>query len=59
MKNSYVMTATQNQRLGYALDSWWYGTPEYTQYVRGLYGKLTRDDVNNAIKNTVVEDSRS
>ncbi|MEA2572462.1 MAG: zinc protease [Acidobacteriota bacterium] len=50
MKNSYVMTATQNQRLGYALDSWWYGTPEYTQYVRGLYSKLTRDDVNNAIK---------
>jgi zinc protease len=53
MKNSYVMTATQNQRLGYALDSWWYGTPEYTQYVRGLYAKLTRDDVNNAIRKYV------
>jgi zinc protease len=50
MKNSYVMTATQDQRLGYALDSWWYGTPEYTQYVRGLYAKLTRDDVNRALK---------
>jgi zinc protease len=50
MKNAYLMTATQDQRLGYALDSWWYGTPEYTQYVRGLYAKLTRDDVNKAIK---------
>ena len=50
MKNAYLMTATQNQRLGYALDSWWYGIPEYTDYVRGLYAKLTRDDVNRAIK---------
>ena len=50
MKNSYVMTATQDQRLGYALDSWWYGTPEYTSYVRSLYSKLTRDDVNKALK---------
>jgi len=50
MKNSYVMTATQDQRLGYALDSWWYGTPEYTSYVRSLYAKLTRDDVNRALK---------
>jgi zinc protease len=50
MKNSYIMTSTQDQRLGYALDSWWYGTPEFTQYVRGLYSKLTRDDVNKALK---------
>src|SRR5438067_1208684 len=50
MKNSYVMTATQDQRLGYALDSWWYGTAEYTSYVRSLYSKLTRDDVNRALK---------
>jgi zinc protease len=50
MKNAYLMTATQDQRLGYALDSWWYGIPEYTDYVRGLYAKLTRDDVNRAIK---------
>jgi zinc protease len=50
MKNSYLMTATQDQALGYALDAWWYGTPEYTQYVRGLYSKLTVNDVNDAIK---------
>lgn len=50
MKNAFVMTSTQDQQLGYALDSWWYGTPEYTQYVRGLYAKLTRADVNKALK---------
>ena len=50
MKNVYVATSTQDQQLGYALDSWWYGIPEYTEYMRGLYKKLTRDDVNRAIK---------
>ena len=30
MKNVYVMTATQNQQLGYALDSRWYGIGEFT-----------------------------
>ena len=49
-KNVYLMTATQDQRLGYDLDSWWYGIPEYTSYVRNLYSKLTRDDVNRALK---------
>ncbi len=50
MKNAYLMTASQDQNLGYALDSWWYGIPEYTQYMRAQYAKLTRDDVNKAIK---------
>ncbi len=50
MKNVYLMTATQNQRLGYALDSWWFGIPELTQHMRAQYSKLTRDDVNGAIR---------
>ncbi len=50
MKNVYLMTATQDQRLGYALDSWWYGIPDYTDYMRGQYSKLTRDDLNRAIR---------
>ncbi|HUP44340.1 MAG TPA: pitrilysin family protein [Thermoanaerobaculia bacterium] len=50
MKNVYLMTANQNQRLGYALDSWWYGMPEYTEAMRNAYAKLTRNDVNRAIK---------
>ncbi|HEY2828851.1 MAG TPA: insulinase family protein, partial [Thermoanaerobaculia bacterium] len=50
MKNVYLMTASQDQRLGYALDSWWYGIPEYTGYMRAQYSKLTRDQVNAALK---------
>jgi zinc protease len=50
MKNVYLMTANQNQRLGYALDSWWYGMPEYTEAMRAQYAKLTRADVNRAVK---------
>jgi zinc protease len=50
MKNVFVMTATQDQQIGYALDSAWYGTPEYTSYMRERLSKLTRDDVNKAIR---------
>jgi zinc protease len=50
MKNVYVMTQTQDQQLGYALDSKWYGMPEYTSYMRSQLEKLTRDDVNKALK---------
>ena len=50
MKNVYLLTSTQNQRLGYALDSWWYGIPEYTEYMRAQYAKLTREQVNAAIR---------
>lgn len=49
-KNVYLMTASQDERLGYALDSWWYGIPEYTGYMRAQYAKLTRDEVNAALK---------
>jgi zinc protease len=50
MKNVFVMTATQDQRLGYALDSQWYGTPEFTQMMREGLAKLTVADVNAAIR---------
>jgi zinc protease len=50
MKNVYLMAATQSQRLGYALDSWWYGMGDYTTAMRDAYAKLTADDVNRAIK---------
>jgi len=50
MKNIYLLTSTQGQRLGYALDSWWYGIPDYVDYMRGQYAKLTRQQVNAAIK---------
>ena len=50
MKNVFVMTATQGQRLGYALDSQWYGTPEFTKMMRDGLAKLSADDVNKAIR---------
>ncbi len=46
MKNVFVMTATQNQQLGYALDSKWYGMGEFTATMRDRLSKLTREDVN-------------
>jgi len=51
MKNVYVMTATQNQQIGYALDSKWYGIGEFTTTIREKLSKLTRDEVNAAIRN--------
>jgi zinc protease len=50
MKNVYVMTSTQNQQLGYALDSRWYGIGEFTSYMRDRLGKLTLEEVNAAIR---------
>ena len=50
MKNVAVMTARQAQQVGYALDARWYGTPEFTRYMRDGLQKLTRADVNRAIK---------
>ena len=50
MKNVFVMTATQDQQLGYALDAQWYGTPEFTRMMREGLSKLTVADVNAAIR---------
>jgi len=50
MKNVFIMTATQSQQLGYALDSKWYSIPEYTTAMRERLGKLTLADVNAAIR---------
>ncbi len=50
MKNVFVMTATQDQQLGYALDSQWYGTAEFTTMMRAGLAKLTVAEVNRAIR---------
>ena len=50
MKNVYVMTSRQDQQLGYALDSRWYGMGEFTDYMRERLQKLTVEDVNAAVK---------
>ncbi|HET8647997.1 MAG TPA: insulinase family protein, partial [Vicinamibacteria bacterium] len=50
MKNVYLLTATQDNQLGYRLDSDWYGIPEYTAYMRDKLAALTREQVNAAVK---------
>jgi zinc protease len=50
MKNVFLMTATQDAQLGYAIDSKWYGIPEFTTMMRDRLSKLTRAEVNAAIK---------
>jgi zinc protease len=50
MKSVYLMVATQDQQLGYALDSRWYGTPEWTAQMRDRLSKLTRAEVNAAVR---------
>jgi zinc protease len=50
MKNVYVTTSTQNQQIGYALDSDWYGMGEYGRTMRAALQKLTVADVNRAIR---------
>jgi len=50
MKNVFIMTATQNQQLGYLLDSKWYGIGEYASTMRDRLANLTLADVNAAIR---------
>lgn len=50
MSNVYVMTARQDQQLGYALDSQWYGVGEFTGFMRKALQGLTLDHVNAAVK---------
>jgi zinc protease len=50
MKNAYLLTSTQDRQLGYALDQRWYGLGDYVTTMRERLGKLTRTDVNAAVK---------
>jgi zinc protease len=50
MKNVFLLTARQDHQLGYGLDSRWYGIGEFTSYMRDRLARLTRDDVNRAIR---------
>ncbi len=59
LKNVYLLTATQDNQLGYRLDSDWYGIPEYTAYMRDRLSKLTREQVNAAIKKHLSADNLS
>jgi zinc protease len=52
-----VLTATQDDQLGYALDSRYYGIKDYPTYMREQLAKLTLADVNNAIKQYLKSDA--
>ena len=45
-----LLMKTKGAELGYAIDSQYYGIPEYSQYLKGALAKLTREDVNRAIR---------
>ncbi|HKC66026.1 MAG TPA: pitrilysin family protein, partial [Pyrinomonadaceae bacterium] len=55
-KNVNVLTATQDAQLGYALDSRYYGIPDFNSYMRDRLSKLTLADVNNAIERYLKSD---
>jgi len=46
-----VLTKTKSAELGYAIDSVYYGIPNYNEYMKAALAKLTLEDVNRAIRN--------
>lgn len=49
-KSVALLTDGQSRQLGYALDGQYYGTGDFTDYVREGLSKLTLDDVNRVIR---------
>ncbi|MEX2261926.1 MAG: pitrilysin family protein [Bryobacteraceae bacterium] len=49
-KNANLLMSTKNAELGYAIDSTYYGIPEYAGYLKNALAKLTVEDVNKAIR---------
>jgi zinc protease len=45
-----VLTKTKSAELGYAMDSVYYGIPNYNEYVKASLAKLTLADVNRATR---------
>ncbi|MCC6786190.1 MAG: insulinase family protein [Planctomycetes bacterium] len=49
-KSCAMLTATDDRRLGYALDQAYHGLPDWVDFVREGLDRLTVDDVNRAIR---------
>jgi zinc protease len=49
-KYTNLLTKTNAAELGYLIDSRYYGIPDYGTYIQTAVAKLTRDDVNRAIR---------
>jgi zinc protease len=52
-----ILTQTQDARLGYALDSRYYGIPDFGTYMREQLARLTLEDVNRALRQHLKSDS--
>ncbi len=50
LKYVNILVKTQDRQLGYAIDSRYYGIPEFTQYISESLKKLTVEQVNAVIK---------
>ena len=50
VKNVNLLTSTKTAELGYAVDSLYYGTPDYNSYVKQGLARLKLEDVNRAIR---------
>jgi zinc protease len=51
-----VLTRTKRAELGYAIDSLFYGIPQYNDYLKTQLAKLTLKDVNRVIKENIRTD---
>ncbi len=51
-----VLTKTKRAELAYAIDSLYYGIPNYNSYVKDALAKLTREQVNAAIRKHIRAD---
>jgi zinc protease len=51
-----VLTRTKRAELGYAIDSGFYGVPQYNDYLKTELAKLTLADVNRVIKQYIHPD---
>ena len=56
-KYANILTQTQSARLGYALDSRYYGIGDYNAYIRDALSTLTLDDVNRAMRQHLKTDA--
>jgi zinc protease len=50
LKYVNVLTRTKSAELGYAIDSIWYGVPNYNEMIKTALPKLTREEVNQTIR---------
>ena len=56
-KNVNLLMRTKSAELGYAIDSLYYGIPNYKEYIQKSLASLTREQVNAAIQRHLQKDN--